>query len=63
MCSRGGGNGICCRLLEGSTITTKHGPVRTDHVLFIAAGALHTAKPSADLMPELQGCFRPGGTL
>jgi ATP-dependent HslUV protease ATP-binding subunit HslU len=41
-------------ILEGSTVTTKHGPVRTDHVLFIAAGAFHMAKPS-DLIPELQG--------
>jgi len=43
-------------LVEGSTVTTKYGPVRTDHVLFIAAGAFHTAKPS-DLIPELQGRF------
>ncbi len=41
-------------LLEGTTIATKHGPVRTDHVLFIASGAFHLAKP-ADLLPELQG--------
>jgi len=41
-------------ILEGSTVTTKHGPVRTDHVLFIAAGAFHISKPS-DLIPELQG--------
>ncbi len=41
-------------LLEGTTIATKHGPVRTDHVLFIASGAFHVAKP-ADLLPELQG--------
>ncbi len=41
-------------ILEGSTVTTKHGPVRTNHVLFIAAGAFHVAKPS-DLIPELQG--------
>ena len=41
-------------IIEGSTITTKHGPVRTDHILFIAAGAFHVAKPS-DLIPELQG--------
>jgi ATP-dependent HslUV protease ATP-binding subunit HslU len=41
-------------LLEGTAIATKHGPVRTDHVLFIAAGAFHLAKP-ADLLPELQG--------
>ncbi|RMH36252.1 MAG: ATP-dependent protease ATPase subunit HslU, partial [Deltaproteobacteria bacterium] len=43
-------------LVEGSTVITKYGPVRTDHVLFIAAGAFHTAKPS-DLIPELQGRF------
>ncbi|HEX8322648.1 MAG TPA: ATP-dependent protease ATPase subunit HslU [Tepidisphaeraceae bacterium] len=43
-------------IVEGSTVTTKHGPVRTDHILFIAAGAFHTARPS-DLMPELQGRF------
>ncbi len=43
-------------LVEGSTVTTKYGPVRTDHVLFIAAGAFHTVKP-ADLIPELQGRF------
>jgi ATP-dependent HslUV protease ATP-binding subunit HslU len=41
-------------ILEGSTVTTKHGPARTDHVLFIAAGAFHVVKPS-DLIPELQG--------
>jgi len=41
-------------IIEGSTVTTKHGPVRTDHVLFIAAGAFHVNKPS-DLIPELQG--------
>jgi ATP-dependent HslUV protease ATP-binding subunit HslU len=43
-------------IVEGSTVTTKYGAVRTDHVLFIAAGAFHTAKPS-DLIPELQGRF------
>ena len=41
-------------LLEGSTVPTKHGPVKTDHILFIASGAFHMAKPS-DLLPELQG--------
>jgi len=41
-------------LIEGTTITTKYGPVKTDHVLFIASGAFHVAKPS-DLLPELQG--------
>ena len=43
-------------IVEGSAVTTKHGIVRTDHVLFIAAGAFHVAKPS-DLIPELQGRF------
>ena len=43
-------------VVEGTTVNTKHGPVRTDHILFIAAGAFHTSKPS-DLMPELQGRF------
>ena len=41
-------------LIEGTTVTTKYGPVKTDHVLFIASGAFHLAKP-ADLLPELQG--------
>ena len=43
-------------IVEGSTVQTKHGPVSTDHILFIAAGAFHVAKPS-DLIPELQGRF------
>jgi ATP-dependent HslUV protease ATP-binding subunit HslU len=43
-------------IVEGSTVTTKHGPIKTDHVLFIAAGAFHASKPS-DLIPELQGRF------
>jgi ATP-dependent HslUV protease ATP-binding subunit HslU len=43
-------------IIEGSTVNTKHGQVRTDHILFIAAGAFHVAKPS-DLIPELQGRF------
>ncbi|MCP8616530.1 HslU--HslV peptidase ATPase subunit [Salirhabdus salicampi] len=43
-------------IIEGSTIVTKYGPVKTDHILFIAAGAFHMAKPS-DLIPELQGRF------
>jgi ATP-dependent HslUV protease ATP-binding subunit HslU len=43
-------------IVEGSTVTTKYGPVKTDHVLFIAAGAFHMAKPS-DLIPEMQGRF------
>lgn len=41
-------------LVEGTTVSTKHGPVKTDHILFIASGAFHIAKPS-DLLPELQG--------
>jgi ATP-dependent HslUV protease ATP-binding subunit HslU len=43
-------------IVEGTTVTTKYGPVKTDHVLFIAAGAFHVSKPS-DLIPELQGRF------
>ncbi len=43
-------------IVEGSTVVTKYGPVKTDHILFIAAGAFHTTKPS-DLIPELQGRF------
>jgi ATP-dependent HslUV protease ATP-binding subunit HslU len=43
-------------IVEGSSVTTKYGQVRTDHVLFIAAGAFHSSKPG-DLMPELQGRF------
>jgi ATP-dependent HslUV protease ATP-binding subunit HslU len=41
-------------LIEGTTVSTKYGPVKTDHILFIASGAFHLAKPS-DLLPELQG--------
>jgi ATP-dependent HslUV protease ATP-binding subunit HslU len=43
-------------IVEGSTVTTKYGPVKTDHILFIASGAFHASKPS-DLIPELQGRF------
>ena len=43
-------------IVEGSTVNTKHGPVQTDHILFIAAGAFHLTKPS-DMIPELQGRF------
>jgi ATP-dependent HslUV protease ATP-binding subunit HslU len=43
-------------IVEGTTVSTKHGQVRTDHILFIAAGAFHVSKPS-DLIPELQGRF------
>jgi ATP-dependent HslUV protease ATP-binding subunit HslU len=43
-------------IVEGTTVTTKHGPVKTEHILFIAAGAFHMSKPS-DLIPELQGRF------
>ena len=67
ICSRGGGGqgpevsreGVQRDLLpivEGSTVTTKHGMVKTDHILFIASGAFHVSKPS-DLIPELQGRF------
>lgn len=54
--SRGGVQRDILPIVEGSTIITKYGPVKTDHVLFIAAGAFHTSKPS-DLIPELQGRF------
>ena len=43
-------------IVEGSSVSTKHGPVKTDHILFIAAGAFHMSKPS-DMIPELQGRF------
>jgi ATP-dependent HslUV protease ATP-binding subunit HslU len=43
-------------LVEGTTVSTKHGMVKTDHILFIASGAFHLSKPS-DLIPELQGRF------
>jgi ATP-dependent HslUV protease ATP-binding subunit HslU len=68
ICSREGAKGVgpdvsregvqrdLLPIVEGSTITTKYGPVKTDHVLFIAAGAFHVSKPS-DLIPELQGRF------
>ena len=45
---------IYCLLIEGTTVSTKHGPIKTDHILFIASGAFQLAKPS-DLLPELQG--------
>jgi ATP-dependent HslUV protease ATP-binding subunit HslU len=54
--SRGGVQRDILPIVEGSTIMTKYGPVKTDHILFIAAGAFHVAKPS-DLIPELQGRF------
>ena len=54
--SREGGQRDLLPIVEGSTISTKYGPVHTDHILFIAAGAFHVAKPS-DLIPELQGRF------
>lgn len=54
--SRGGVQRDILPIVEGSTVMTKYGPVKTDHILFIAAGAFHTAKPS-DLIPELQGRF------
>src|SRR5699024_4490085 len=43
-------------LVEGTTVTTKYGPIRTDHILFIGSGAFHLSRPS-DLIPELQGRF------
>ena len=43
-------------IVEGTTVVTKYGPVKTDHILFIGAGAFHVSKPS-DLIPELQGRF------
>lgn len=64
LCSQGSGHGPevsrqgvqrdLLPIIEGSTVTTRYGSVKTDHILFIAAGAFHTSKPS-DLMPELQG--------
>jgi len=54
--SRGGVQRDILPLVEGSTVITKYGPVKTDHILFIAAGAFHVSKPS-DLIPELQGRF------
>jgi ATP-dependent HslUV protease ATP-binding subunit HslU len=54
--SRGGVQRDLLPLVEGSTVNTKHGPVKTDHILFIAAGAFHVSKVS-DLLPELQGRF------
>jgi ATP-dependent HslUV protease ATP-binding subunit HslU len=54
--SRGGVQRDLLPIVEGSNVTTKYGVVKTDHVLFIAAGAFHVAKPS-DLIPELQGRF------
>lgn len=54
--SRGGVQRDILPVVEGSTIMTKYGPVKTDHVLFVAAGAFHVSKPS-DLIPELQGRF------
>ena len=54
--SRGGVQRDLLPLIEGSTVSTKYGPVKTDHILFIAAGAFHVSKVS-DLLPELQGRF------
>ena len=53
-CRREGVQRDLLPLIEGTTVTTKHGPVKTDHILFIASGAFHLSKPS-DLLPELQG--------
>ena len=46
-------------LIEGTTVSTKHGPIKTDHILFIASGAFHLSKPS-DLLPELLSFAHPG---
>ncbi len=54
--SRGGVQRDILPIVEGTTVVTKYGPVKTDHILFIAAGAFHISKPS-DLIPELQGRF------
>ncbi len=54
--SRGGVQRDILPIVEGSTVMTKYGPIKTDHILFIAAGAFHLTKPS-DLIPELQGRF------
>ncbi len=54
--SRGGVQRDLLPIVEGTAVSTKYGPVRTDHVLFVAAGAFHVTKPS-DLIPELQGRF------
>lgn len=54
--SRGGVQRDILPIVEGSTVITKYGPVKTDHILFVAAGAFHVSKPS-DLIPELQGRF------
>lgn len=54
--SRGGVQRDILPIVEGSTVVTKYGPVKSDHILFIAAGAFHVSKPS-DLIPELQGRF------
>lgn len=54
--SRGGVQRDILPIVEGSTVVTKYGPVKTDHILFIAAGAFHISQPS-DLIPELQGRF------
>jgi ATP-dependent HslUV protease ATP-binding subunit HslU len=54
--SRGGVQRDLLPIVEGTTVSTKYGPVKTDHILFVAAGAFHMSKPS-DLIPELQGRF------
>ena len=51
---------VCTRFttsIEGTTVSTKHGPIKTDHILFIASGAFQLAKP-LDLLPELQGGYQ-----
>ncbi len=54
MCRAKACSATCLPLIEGTTVSTKHGAVKTDHILFIASGAFHMSKPS-DLLPELQG--------
>src|SRR5437870_7532093 len=54
--SREGVQRVILPIVEGTNVSTKHGMVKTDHILFIAAGAFHVSKPS-DLIPELQGRF------
>src|SRR3982074_3312417 len=60
--SREGGQRDILPIVEGTTVNTRYGFVRTDHILFIAAGAFHVSKPS-DMIPELQGRFPIRGEL
>ena len=56
MCRAKGYSATLLPIVEGTTVATKYGPVKTDHILFISSGAFHVARPS-DLIPELQGRF------